>query len=63
MTTQLVLALFAALTVAAVFSMVKIQRAELRAARAKRDEANEIERKRQLRLEEFRAKCCRPDGD
>lgn len=64
MATSLVFLLFGTLAVAGAFAMAKIQRAELLAARAKRKEANEIERKRQARLAEFRAKCYqRVDGD
>lgn len=48
--------LFGALIVAAAFSMAKIQRKELLAAR-------EQARAKKARLDAFRAKCHRPDGD
>ncbi len=54
---------FAVLLMAAIRSMAKIQRAELLEARAKREAACKVARAREARLEEFRAKCYRPDGD
>lgn len=47
---------FGTLLVAAAFSMAKIQRAELRAARA-------ATREKQARIDACCAKCWRPDGD
>lgn len=63
MATFLAFLFFGVIVVASIFRASKIQRAELLDARAKRDAADEIERKRQARLAEFSAKCFRPDGD
>lgn len=64
MATSLAFLLFGTLLVAGIFSMVKIQRQELRDARAGREAAIEADRKRKARLEDYRAKCYqRVDGD
>lgn len=47
---------FGALIVAGILGMVRIQRAEYFAAR-------EAERKQKARLDAFRVRSCRPDGD
>lgn len=46
---------FGTLLVAGAFSMAKIQREELRVARAKKAQET-------ARIDAFRAKCYRPDG-
>lgn len=56
MATSLALLFFGTLAVVGVFSMVKIQRQELLDARA-------AKAKQQTRIEAFRPKCFRPDGD
>lgn len=63
MTSTLVFVIFAGLVVGAITRMVTIQRAELAEARAKKAQACAAERARLARIEEFRAKCFRPDGD
>lgn len=47
---------FGTLAVAGAFNMAKIQRAELLAARAQKAQEK-------ARIDAFRAKCWRPDGD
>lgn len=64
MATSLAFLFFGALLVAGLFSIVKIQREELLAARAGKQAALEADQKRQARLAEYRAKCYqRVDGD
>ena len=63
MGTSAALLFFGTLTVAAIFSASKIQRAELIEARARKQAAIEAEQKRQARLAEYSARCFRPDGD
>lgn len=63
MATSLAFLFFGTLAVVGAFSMTKIHLQERADARAKRDEADDIERKRKARLEELGARCYRPDGD
>lgn len=56
MATSFVFLFFCALAVAGALSMAKIQRQESLDAR-------EAKRKQTERIEAFRAKCFRPDGD
>ncbi len=61
--TSFIFLFFGVLLVAGVFSMAKIQRQQLLEARAKKAQGYAAERARLARLEAYRAKCFRPDGD